>query len=377
MFLLNLPINIKEQAAIERRRSEEQKRLSRIFNVKYRTIGIDKTALDEQVQERQYMKELEKQRNDAFDREMIRNDLKQRLLEQEDFSEQRQCAQELNNYRLLYQKPEDSREWDLNDPNKWKKLTPARISDDDPRLSLSSGQKFAGEDLQKSIRKKFQQEQLKNYFDLQTQVKTERNKEERLASLLYDYKQMELNEQSNRFEKMENECHRAIEIATRNYNEILAHETKLRVNEQKTRQTEEQLAEIANAAFSDMLTESSTSVSDSRCHIMVDQWKGMSRDQLEGIRRQQLSQIAERQKRNDAEKSFDETWKKYSDAIAKQAIIVEQQIEDDKRKYNHCLANENKNLAKIQRERQDYLNSIVYRSAPAAAFYQQFNMTSR
>ncbi|CAF4310561.1 unnamed protein product, partial [Rotaria magnacalcarata] len=70
-----LPINIKEQAAIERRRSEEQKRLSRIFNVKYRTIGIDKTALDEQVQERQYMKDLEKQRNDAFDREMIRNDL--------------------------------------------------------------------------------------------------------------------------------------------------------------------------------------------------------------------------------------------------------------------------------------------------------------
>lgn len=40
MFLLNLPINVKEQAAIERRRSEEQKRLARIFNVKYRTIGV-------------------------------------------------------------------------------------------------------------------------------------------------------------------------------------------------------------------------------------------------------------------------------------------------------------------------------------------------
>jgi hypothetical protein len=40
MFLLNLPINIKEQAAIERRRREEKERLSRIFNVKYRTIGV-------------------------------------------------------------------------------------------------------------------------------------------------------------------------------------------------------------------------------------------------------------------------------------------------------------------------------------------------
>jgi hypothetical protein len=40
MFLLNLPIDIKEQAAIERRRREEKERLSRIFNVKYRTIGV-------------------------------------------------------------------------------------------------------------------------------------------------------------------------------------------------------------------------------------------------------------------------------------------------------------------------------------------------
>ncbi len=40
MFLLNLPINLKEQAAIERRRREENERLSRIFNVKYRTIGV-------------------------------------------------------------------------------------------------------------------------------------------------------------------------------------------------------------------------------------------------------------------------------------------------------------------------------------------------
>ena len=40
MFLLNLPVDVKEQAAIERRRREEKERLSRIFNDKYRTIGV-------------------------------------------------------------------------------------------------------------------------------------------------------------------------------------------------------------------------------------------------------------------------------------------------------------------------------------------------
>ena len=98
---------------------------------------------------------------------MIHNNLKFILLKQEEIYRQRQSAQELNNYRRLYQRSEDAREWDLNNPNRLKGLMPIRISDDDPRLGPSSGQIFAGEDLQASVRKKLQQEQLKNYFDIQ------------------------------------------------------------------------------------------------------------------------------------------------------------------------------------------------------------------
>lgn len=157
----------------------------------------------------------------SLDREMIHNDLKYLFHQQEEYCRQRQNAQELNDYRRLYQKPEDAKEWDLNNPDSWKYLTPPRISDNDPHLGPSSAQIFAGEDLQASIRKKVQQEQLKKYFDLQVMNKTKKDEEQRLANLLYDYKQLELSEQSQRFEQIENECHRAIELATRNYNEIL------------------------------------------------------------------------------------------------------------------------------------------------------------
>lgn len=98
---------------------------------------------------------------------MICNDLKQILFEQDEISRKHRHAQELNDYRRLYQKPENAREWDLNDPNRWKQLTPARISDDDSHLGLSSCQIFAGEDLQVLTRKRVQQERLKKYFDLQ------------------------------------------------------------------------------------------------------------------------------------------------------------------------------------------------------------------
>ncbi len=101
---------------------------------------------------------------------MIRNNYKQILLQEEGLSQQRQKEKELNQYRQLYQKPENAREWDLNDRNRWKYLTPTRITDQDSRLGPSSGQIFTGEDLQASIRKKAQQEQLKNYFDIQVRI---------------------------------------------------------------------------------------------------------------------------------------------------------------------------------------------------------------
>lgn len=98
---------------------------------------------------------------------MTYNDLKQVSLEEEELEQKRRQAQEINDYRQLYQKPDYAREWDLNNPDRWKQLTPARIGDDDPRLGLSSCQIFAGEDLRAQQRKKAQQEQLRHYFNTQ------------------------------------------------------------------------------------------------------------------------------------------------------------------------------------------------------------------
>lgn len=40
MYKLDLPVDMKESAAIERRRQKELERQSRIFNAKIRTIGV-------------------------------------------------------------------------------------------------------------------------------------------------------------------------------------------------------------------------------------------------------------------------------------------------------------------------------------------------
>ena len=45
MYKLDLPIDLKEQAAIERRRRLEKERQGRIFNNKHRLIGVSRTIV--------------------------------------------------------------------------------------------------------------------------------------------------------------------------------------------------------------------------------------------------------------------------------------------------------------------------------------------
>lgn len=58
------------------------------------------------------------------------------------YKERHRIESEINNYRKTYQKKEDTREYDLNDPRQFQKSLAARTGDNDPRLGISSAQKY-------------------------------------------------------------------------------------------------------------------------------------------------------------------------------------------------------------------------------------------
>jgi hypothetical protein len=163
MYKLDLPIDLKEQAAIERRRRLEKERQAKIFNNKHRLIGVDKQALEQQVQDKMFMEEMERKRHEAFAHDMIRNDKIGVLLERRREHDLHELNRAMNEFRSLHQQPDARREWDLQDPDALKKDKPARVSDDDPRCGPASIQKFDGEDLNHQARTKYQQEQLREW----------------------------------------------------------------------------------------------------------------------------------------------------------------------------------------------------------------------
>lgn len=105
--------------------------------------------------------------------EMRQNDKITCILEDRERRDRKTLSRATNDFQQSFQRPETRREFDLSDPLSLKKALPARQSDNDIRNTISGMQKFMGEDLNFRERKKFQEEQNREW-SLQQQREWER-----------------------------------------------------------------------------------------------------------------------------------------------------------------------------------------------------------
>ena len=143
------------------------------------------------------------------------------LLQKRQEHDMRELNHALNEFRFLHQQPSQRREWDLYDPDHLKKDKPARVSDDDPRCGISGLQKFDGEDLNSKARRKFQNEQLREWSEQQMKERKQADANQKTADRLYDLKMRELDQRACELQKAEEDCRRAINVAMKDYNKAL------------------------------------------------------------------------------------------------------------------------------------------------------------
>lgn len=379
MYKLDLPIDYKEAAAIERRRNQEEQRKSRIFNSKTRIIGVDLQALEQQAGDRKQLEEFERRRDEAFAADAIRNDKITEMLEKRQQHDVEELDGALNEFRFLHQQPAGRREWDLYDPDGLKKDKPARVSDDDPRCGLASLQKFDGEDLNNKARTQFQQEQLREWSEAQKREKQQADMNQKRADYLYDLKMKELDQRACELSQAENNCRKAINMATKDYNEALARENSARKDLKDRQDLDDNMTEIANHVYGDILTEN-PAVAQSAYgphRVITDRWKGMSPEQLEDIRRTQDLQRKERQRLEDEERRKNEEWDKQRNAHARAGTLLEREQQRREAALAKQQAEENKRLSNEQKAHLDYMDKEVYTNEPNAAYFMQWNTTTR
>uniref|UniRef100_A0A8C3SI97 RIB43A-like with coiled-coils protein 1 n=1 Tax=Chelydra serpentina TaxID=8475 RepID=A0A8C3SI97_CHESE len=381
MHKVDLQLESKEAAALEARREREKQRLSRIFNARHRTMGVDVEALRSQVEERKLREEMEKRRDETYgeNAERVLCDRVAQMLEEEERQRVRRLHQAVQEFREQEQPPATRREWDLYNPEGLRRDQPARVSDYDPRCGPASLQRFAGEDLALPTRRRLQQEQQGRSLEEQ------RAERQRLALL-------------------EEECRRAWLLCPRGLWDTRSHPlscpggtsgqahpgAQCQVSPQAAeaaeqhrlacqREQDDNQAEIHNHLTGQLLTED-PAVAQSPLgphRILTDRWKGMSPEQVEAVWKAQEEQRQENQRLREAERQREAEWEAQRQLAARAALALEEEERLARLQLRKGLDAYNQQLAQEQRAQQQYLQKEVYTNPPSAQYHLQFNTSSR
>jgi len=375
MYKVDIPLDYKESAVIERRKNAEAARKSRIFDSKSRVIGVDLAALDAQVKQRKEQENDEKLRNGAFAALMIRSDQTAQLLDKNQDRTRSQINHEIQNFRQSEQKYEDRREFDLNDPNYIKNACPLGQNDH----GVSSLQSFIGEDSLSADRKEKQQEQIREWSLALQNERANAENDKRLQDRMYELKRIELDNKAYELQKLEEQEMKHAVANLKDFNQKLAMEQKLEKEARRNEELAENAYEIRNQVLGDVLTEN-PDVSRSAFgphRVIPDRWKGMSESELSNIREEQERQRLENVKKASAAKEKEDQWDLQKSSQNKAGILLEREHLRQQRDLRRQLDAENAALAQLQKADRKTLDEVVYTNVPSQAYYSQFNTTSR
>ncbi|XP_034171200.2 RIB43A-like with coiled-coils protein 2 [Osmia lignaria lignaria] len=365
--------DLKLAAARERRRQTDQERKQRIFNPRFRKIGIDKEFLDKQVAEKKQLQELEHAKESELDESLIRSSKLALLLEKQQEEERRNIHKEIEQFRQQYQRAENRRDYELYDPNALKKAS--LIKDDEVGFGL---QKFEGEAVPKE-RVKAQKEQMRWWIEKQKDERVQLDRERQEAEKAYQEAVISRDKRAVALDQMEEECRRRLNEATARFNRAMAEEQEYRRHCEALRDEEDKKAEIYNHVTGDFLTEAKEQAESTRGphKPLASRYKGMTADQLRLFRQEQVRQMKDIEKMKLEEKRMNEEWDQLMNSHAEIANAYQREMDQKRTEINKRIAEENLKLAKQHKSHQEYLNRELYKNKPTAEFFEQFNKDAR
>lgn len=178
---------------------------------------------------------------------------------------------------------------------------------------------------------------------------------------------------------MEQECKRKLMAANAQYNAALAAEQENQKFLRAKQEEEDNLAEIYNNVTSPMLCEEASQAQSSMGeHRKIGyMYKGMTQKEKDAIKHDQLRQIEEKRIKQVMEAQYKKDWDLMAMRISKQAVLKERQQERQQKEFDRAVREENDRLCEEQKKTKEYMDKVVFTNEPTAAYFEQFNTTSR
>lgn len=353
------------------KRQGESERRQRFFDVKSRSIGIDKQALDFQVEEKRLAKEAAKNVDLEHAQSALLSDQIAMVCEHEKQqlvrSKQKACVE----YSLQNLHKETRKEFYLNDPDHLKKDRPARVGDDDPRCGPSSIQKFHGETVEhnRTVNKKSYQDLQKSWLLDQMAEKKATHQAQKDLQKSHDDQVIMANHIRGVMETHIETTKRVNKKAESDYNLSLAAEIRDRKKNDLNKEAEQQALHVSNVMASDQLKGAFEIAKEGR------EKAGKAQD-MQGVF--DYNRLQMQAKRN-AQKAEKEEEARHARAIA-DGVAVMGSIEHHKAQLDiqrrRMMDEENSVIAQAQRNMQQQLNN-TYSNQVSHDYFTKFNATVR
>lgn len=335
--------------------------------------------MERQKTEKSKLKQFEDELNLRYEQQtdMMEKVVRNKELELE--KRKRAVESDINYYRSRFQRADQRREFDLNDPDAIKKSQPARLADDDISLGISSAQIFSGEDLGRQQRKQKQQTQQKAWLDQQIKERKQAN-----DSLLQADKawQASVACRDKRLEdtaNSERQLRHHIEDSIQHYNFQLAKQKREENMRKQQEKNEDDLAEIYNMLTSDMLTEN-PDVAQSKVNPnkkIAFMYRGMTAEELERFRQDQHQQMLQKTQIKAQQELREKQWEQYAINMDRKLQLQELEMNRKRQQEFQKILQANNNLAKEQKEQKNLHDTRMQRNEISKEFFEQFNKTSR
>lgn len=354
----------KQTAAIAQRRALEAERLKRIKNPRLRTMGVDKEALDAQIREKQEAAAAQAALDAAYAAQAVAQDAHLAYLEAQKRRAQREHEEALLAYRSTMQGKSTSREFDLNDPRAKLDGAPARVGDDDPRLSTSGMQKFNGEDLEHAARLRQQQRELKAWCEEHSRIKAAAKAKEDAEDEAFTRRAMEMDEIKMKMDLAAKQARQAATSTLAEFNQAQATAKKEREMALAAEETAHNVKEIQDH----LLNLSGTATGDPS--------KGFTEAQRDAIKREQLAQLLEARERKARQEAEENAELLQMEQLRLRGLEQDALLKQMREEMRNSVMEENLALAATQAATKAFLNE-QFTNEIDASFFEQFNTSSR
>ena len=366
------------------RHVEDKERTARILDAKWRTLGVDKQALDGQVQEKMERRITEDLQTLSFAKlaNFLDNEVQRAV--QEASRLKRELARNEVAFREANQLQHTRREWDINRPDHVKLQQPLRTLGEDARerdaaLGVSSAQVFHGEDPAAAARRLAQLAQQRQWVAQQVAEKRARAQASyeddlRMAALSAAQDAFAIAVQQEEFSSMN-----AATKKTSDTNLALARLKAARDAAWRAAQTESNENEIATTNGSAFMTEDpATGVSSFQAHRKrPDHYKGQSEEEKHEVADFQASQRDENATRRANEKAAEMARAKADEALRRQMNINAHDREDFIAEQNRLVAASQANQKQEKNERDAEDLAYVNRPGYGDGFFNRFGAGHR